>query len=185
MGEDLRGLVFEVAPSSDPDQPRWGWVGLVSSARGLRLLTLPSKSRETALARLRRHYADVALAPDDPFLCRVADQIHGYLMGQVTDFKVDLDLRGNSTYELTVWATTTRIRYGETRTYGWIAAQVGGGPGSAQAAGAALGNTPVPLVVPCHRVIGADGSLHGFAGGLDMKRRLLALENRQMSLGLL
>ena len=106
MGEDLRGLVFEVAPSGDPDQPRWGWVGLVSSARGLRLLTLPSKSRETALARIRRHYADVALAPDDPFLCQVADQVHGYLMGQLTDFKVDLDLRGNSTFELTVWAAT-------------------------------------------------------------------------------
>jgi methylated-DNA-[protein]-cysteine S-methyltransferase len=185
MGEELRGLVFEVAPSGDPDQPRWGWVGLVSSARGLRLLTLPSKSRELALQRMRRHYADVALAPDDTFLCGMANQVYGYLMGQMTDFAIELDLRGHSTFELTVWAATCRIRYGETRTYGWIAGQVGGGPGTAQAAGAALGNNPVPLVVPCHRVIGSDGSLHGFAGGLDMKRRLLALENQQMSLGLL
>jgi O-6-methylguanine DNA methyltransferase len=185
MGEDLRGLVFDVVSSEDADEPRWGWVGLVSSARGLRMLTLPSKGRETALGRMRRNYTGVALAPDDPFLCGVADQIRGYLMGQVTDFAVDLDLRGHSTFELAVWAAAGRIRYGETRTYGWIAGQVGGGPGTAQAAGAALGNNPVPLVVPCHRVIGADGSLHGFAGGLDMKRRLLALENRQMSLGLL
>ncbi len=184
MGEELRGLVFEVAAGGAADQPRWGWIGLVSSARGLRLLTLPSRSRELALQRIRRHYAAVALAPQDPFLSAAASEVQAYLMGQVTDFAVELDLRGHSTFELTVWAATSRIRYGETRTYGWIAGQVGGGPGSAQAAGAALGHNPVPLIVPCHRVIGADGSLHGFGGGLDMKRRLLALENRQMSLGL-
>ena len=89
--------------------------------------------------------------------------------------------RGYTPFEQTVWAIALRIPYGETRTYGWIAAQTGG-PGMAQAVGMALGNNPVPLIVPCHRVIGADGSLHGFAGGLDMKARLLALENQQLPL---
>jgi methylated-DNA-[protein]-cysteine S-methyltransferase len=80
---------------------------------------------------------------------------------------------------LAVWAAAARIPYGETRSYGWIAGQVGGGPGAAQAVGAALGGNPIPLIIPCHRVLGFDGSLHGFAGGLEMKARLLDLERGQ------
>ena len=182
MGEGLRALIFEVAATDVA--PAWGWIGLVASDEGLRLLTLPLRTRDLALRRVRKHYADVGLAPADPFLVSVAGQVTGYLTGACREFSVNLDLRGHTTFELSVWAITRRIGWGETRTYGWIAGQVGGGPGTAQAVGAALGNNPIPLIIPCHRVIGSDGSLHGFGGGLNMKARLLALETRQMTLEL-
>ncbi len=173
MTDRLTALVFEVA------QPAWGWIGLVASERGLRLLTLPGRDRETALHGVRRHYRDVVLAADTPFLVDVAQQVAAYLTGERREFAVELDLRGRAAFELAVWTAAGRIPYGQTRTYAWISGQVGGGAGAAQAAGAALSANPVPLIVPCHRVIGSDGGLHGFAGGLQMKTRLLALESGQ------
>jgi len=74
-----------------------------------------------------------------------------------------------------VWQATRLIPYGETRSYLWVAVQIGK-PGAARAVGQALGRNPLPVIVPCHRVIAADGGLGGFTGGLEMKRRLLELE---------
>jgi O-6-methylguanine DNA methyltransferase len=92
-------------------------------------------------------------------------------------------LRGNTAFALSVWSAATKIGYGETRAYRWIADQIGGGgAGIYQAVGSALGANPVPIVIPCHRIVGSDGSLHGYAGGLDMKQRLLSLESGQASL---
>lgn len=182
MAANTRALVFQ---SQDADNVAWGWIGLVASERGLRFLGLPVESRDRAWRELRAHYPEAILTPEDLFLLDVAGQVTGYLAGERREFAVELDLRGRTTFELAVWAAAGRIPYGETRTYSWIAGQVGGassGRGAAQAVGAALGCNPVPLIVPCHRVIGSDGSLHGFAGGLDMKARLLALENQQLSL---
>jgi methylated-DNA-[protein]-cysteine S-methyltransferase len=176
MASDLRALVTEA--------PTWGWIGLVASAQGLRLLGLPKRTEQAALRYLHQHYRDIELTPDDPFLREVARQVQAYLAGELREFSVGLDLRGRSSFELSVWAAISRISYGQTRTYTWIADQVGEGRGAAQAAGAAVGSNPVPIVVPCHRVIGADGSLHGFAGGLAMKARLLALESGQGALEL-
>jgi O-6-methylguanine DNA methyltransferase len=181
MGDDLRALLFEVGPAGETALAAWGWVGLVASSRGLRYLGLPALGQPAALQRLRRFYRQATITGSDDFLQDVADQLQGYLTGRREQFEVELDLRGHTAFELAVWAVTARIPYGATRTYGWLAGQVGGGPGTAQAVGAALGNNPVPLIVPCHRVIGSDGSLHGFAGGLEMKARLLALENHQMA----
>ncbi len=175
MADNLRALVFQPETASG-----WGWFSLAASSRGLRFLGLPLASQEAATKRLRQHYPEAECTGDDPFLQAVAGQVQTYLAGERREFAVDLDLRGHSTFELSVWAAAARILYGETRTYGWIGGQVGGGPGVAQAVGTALATNPVPLIIPCHRVIGSDGSLHGFAGGLDMKARLLALENRQL-----
>jgi methylated-DNA-[protein]-cysteine S-methyltransferase len=103
-------------------------------------------------------------------------QLGEYFAGERTSF--DLPLRPvGSDFELAVWAQLTRIPYGETRSYGQIARAVGE-PGGAQAVGAANGRNPLAIVVPCHRVIGADGSLVGFGGGLPRKRFLLDLEQR-------
>jgi O-6-methylguanine DNA methyltransferase len=176
VANDLKALIFEVAT------PGWGWIGLAASARGLRLLTLPAPSYDAALHRVRLCCPDAPLAPDDPFLLDVADQVQAYLAGTRREFTVALDLVGHTAFELTVWAAATRIPYGQTRTYAWLADQVGRGADAAQAVGAVLGANPVPITVPCHRVIGSDGSLHGYAGGLDMKARLLALESGQMML---
>ena len=174
--DELRGLTFEAAS--------WGWLGLVASGRGLRMLGLPRRTEAGAVRCLRQHYANVPLHPADSFLLEVARQVQAYLAGELRDYAVELDLRGHTSFELAVWAAVARIPYGQTRTYAWVAGQVGGGLAAAQAAGAAVGANPVPLIIPCHRVIGSDGSLHGFAGGLHMKTRLLALESGQGSLAL-
>jgi len=179
MADDLRALIFRTGPIEKSAVP--GWSGLVASSRGLRLLGLPVCTEAAALDYIRQCYQDVPMAPDDPFLQQVARQVLAYLAGELREFDVELDLRGHTPFALSVWAAAARIAYGETRTYGWIADQVGG-PGAAQAVGAALGANPVPLIVPCHRVIGSDGGLHGFAGGLEMKARLLAMESGQWAL---
>ena len=106
----------------------------------------------------------------------VVRQLDEYFAGERTAF--DLPLRPvGSEFELAVWGQLTTIPYGETRSYGFVAAAVGE-PGGAQAVGAANGRNPLAIVVPCHRVIGANGSLVGFGGGLPRKRFLLDLEQR-------
>ena len=106
----------------------------------------------------------------------VVDQLGEYFAGERT--ACDLPLRPvGSDFELAVWEQLTFIPYGETRSYGYVAKAVGE-PGGAQAVGAANGRNPLAIVVPCHRVIGADGSLVGFGGGLPRKRFLLDLEQR-------
>ena len=184
MTADLRAMICDVDSAKPTGLAGWGWVGLVASERGLRLLTLPARAHEAALDRVHRYYTAAPLTENDPFLCATVDQVRTYLFGELRAFSVELDLRGNTPFALSVWAATGRIPYGQTRTYAWVADEVGGA-GAAQAVGAALGANPIPLIVPCHRVIGSDGSLHGYAGGLDMKARLLALESGQATLGLL
>ena len=106
----------------------------------------------------------------------VVRQLGEYFAGERTGFDLRLRPRG-SDFELAVWHQLTLIPYGETRSYGHVAKAVGE-PGGAQAVGAANGRNPLAVVVPCHRVIGADGTLVGFGGGLPRKRFLLDLEQR-------
>lgn len=116
---------------------------------------------------------EAALAP-------VADQLGEYFAGVREAFDLELLPRG-SAFELAVWEQLTRIPYGETRSYGQVARAVGE-PGGAQAVGLACGRNPLAVVVPCHRVVGADGALVGFGGGLPRKRFLLDLEQRDTRL---
>lgn len=110
------------------------------------------------------------------------DQLGAYFAGELTDFDIELDLRG-SEFQQRVWKALLTIPYGETRSYGEIAEQIGA-PGAARAVGLANGHNPIAIVVPCHRVIGASGSLTGYGGGLDRKRTLLELEKRRTSANL-
>ncbi len=177
MADELVSKVFQVEG--------WGWIGLVASERGLRGLFLPRASEANTLADLYKYYPNSAQANDHPQLAEAARQVSAYLTGALREFTVPVDLRGNTSFALSVWSAATRIGYGETRAYRWIAEQIGGGgAGIYQAVGAALGANPVPLVIPCHRVVGSDGSLHGYAGGLDLKLRLLSLESGQGRLAL-
>ncbi len=109
----------------------------------------------------------------EPFadLCEQLDQ---YFSGERQEFDLDLGPQG-SEFELRVWRALRQIPYGETESYGGLAKRIGH-PGLARAVGAANGRNPIAVVVPCHRVIGADGSLTGYAGGLERKRLLLDLE---------
>jgi methylated-DNA-[protein]-cysteine S-methyltransferase len=126
-------------------------------------------------------FVDVELGErtDDGF-ADVTRHLGEYFAGERTAFGLPLRPVGSG-FELAVWDQLTRIPYGETRSYGHVAQAVGE-PGGAQAVGAANGRNPLAIVVPCHRVIGADGSLVGFGGGLARKRFLLDLEQRDRRL---
>ena len=105
------------------------------------------------------------------------DQLAAYFAGELTEFTVPVELRGGSDFERAVWGEIAKIPYGEMRTYGAIATALGD-PGAARAVGTACNHNPVPVIVPCHRVVGAGGKLVGFGGGLPRKRQLLELEAR-------
>lgn len=111
------------------------------------------------------------LHDDEPLFAQVATQLDEYFAGARRAFDLPLAPVGNE-FRLSVWGELSRIPYGETRTYGQLAASLGE-PQMAQAVGAANGHNPIAIVIPCHRVVGADGSLVGFAGGLERKRFLL------------
>jgi methylated-DNA-[protein]-cysteine S-methyltransferase len=112
----------------------------------------------------------------DPVLAEAAAQLKAYFAGQLTDFDLPLTLEGSG-FQRTVWAGLQAIPYGETVSYGELARRINQ-PSASRAVGLANGRNPISIVVPCHRVIGADGSLTGYGGGLDRKRFLLSLEQR-------
>jgi methylated-DNA-[protein]-cysteine S-methyltransferase len=126
------------------------------------------------LAALRRRTDAGAWVRDRAALAAVRREIGEFLAGRRTDFTLRVEAKGTP-FQQAVWTALRRIPFGETRSYGEIAAAIGR-PGAARAVGRANGTNPVCVVVPCHRVIGADGSLTGFAFGETTKRRLLALE---------
>lgn len=113
-----------------------------------------------------------------PVLDRCAEELLDYFEGNRTSFDIPLAPRGTP-FQQQVWAALCTIPYGETRSYGELAAAIGR-PKSARAVGAANGRNPLSIVIPCHRVVGADGSLTGFAGGVDTKRQLLDLESQSI-----
>lgn len=112
--------------------------------------------------------------PDPEPFDEVIRQLTAYFAGELTDFDLPLHLHGTP-FQRSVWAELRKIPYGETRTYGELA-EILGKPGASRAVGLANGRNPVGIIVPCHRVIGASGSLTGYGGGLDRKQRLLAFE---------
>jgi methylated-DNA-[protein]-cysteine S-methyltransferase len=131
-----------------------------------------------ALCEIRFDAADVppdAPRVDDGLLGEAARQLRGYGDGRRETFDLPLRPRFGGAFERRVWAHVAAIPYGTTTTYGEIA-QALDAPGAARAVGAANGRNPLPLIVPCHRVIGASGALTGYAGGLERKRRLLEHE---------
>jgi len=101
--------------------------------------------------------------------------LQAFADGKPVRFNIPLDLTAGTKFQQAVWRALLKIPRGETRSYGWVAKQIGK-PRATRAVGSACGANPVPIIVPCHRVIAGDGSLGGFGGGLALKRRLLALE---------
>jgi methylated-DNA-[protein]-cysteine S-methyltransferase len=104
-------------------------------------------------------------------------QIKAYFAGELTEFELPVEMRGGSEFERAVWGQIAKIPYGEMVTYGSIATALGD-PGAARAVGTACNHNPVPVIVPCHRVVGAGGKMVGFGGGIERKRKLLELEAR-------
>ncbi|ORA67429.1 cysteine methyltransferase [Mycolicibacterium elephantis] len=117
--------------------------------------------------------------PDDTAFPEAVEQLEAYFAGDRRDFDLKLHLVGTA-FQRRVWEALLTIPYGETRSYGDIARQIGS-PGAFRAVGLANGHNPIGIIVPCHRVIGANGSLTGYGGGLDRKKLLLGLERSHAS----
>lgn len=147
-----------------------GELVLVASDTGLRAILWP----DHATGRVPLP-ADITPADDHPVLTAAATQLHEWFAGERQDFDLPLDPVGTP-FQHGVWAALAQIPYGETVTYAELADALGDRR-KARAVGAAVGRNPLSIVVPCHRVVGADGTLTGFAGGLPTKRALLDLES--------
>jgi methylated-DNA-[protein]-cysteine S-methyltransferase len=137
-------------------------------------LQLYSDGKHIVKIGFPREAAEPAVAGDDAVLEACATQLAEYFSGVRHRFELPLAPRGTDFQQL-VWQALRAIPYGQTRSYGEVARAIGR-PGAVRAVGAANGRNPLPIVVPCHRVIGSDGSLTGFAGGLEAKTCLLELE---------
>jgi methylated-DNA-[protein]-cysteine S-methyltransferase len=113
---------------------------------------------------------------DNPWLVQARTQLAAYLAGRRTGFDLPLDLRSGSVFQQAVWNALCAIPSGGTTSYGAVSRQIGR-PSAVRAVGAAIGRNPISIIVPCHRVLGANGALTGYAGGLERKAALLALES--------
>ncbi|HXK15263.1 MAG TPA: methylated-DNA--[protein]-cysteine S-methyltransferase [Gaiellaceae bacterium] len=154
---------------------------------------MPSRALETPIGTLGLVGSDAGISSvrwsakglaDES--CAVLDdaaaQLDAYFAGELIEFDLPLDLDGTE-FQRQCWLALATIPYGQTVSYGEQARRLGLGPDAARAVGAANGQNPLPLVLPCHRVIGADGSLTGFGGGLHLKRFLLEHEGALLPLG--
>jgi methylated-DNA-[protein]-cysteine S-methyltransferase len=146
-----------------------GVLKLVGSDRGLAAVLWEHEDT------LREQFGVVSAEPRHPILLQAQQELEEYFSGSRRRFTVQLDFAGTE-FQNRVWNALRTIPFGETRSYGDIAGQIGSRK-AVRAVGAANGRNPIPIIVPCHRVIGADGTLTGFAGGLEIKARLLALES--------
>jgi methylated-DNA-[protein]-cysteine S-methyltransferase len=150
-----------------------GWLELRTSPQGVRSISFmshkPSRLSQTPPA-------------DDSVTALLVSELDGYFSGKLKSFSVPLDIPSGTPFLRAVWEELARIPYGETRSYGQVARAVGK-PGAARAVGSANHRNHIAIVIPCHRVIKADGSLGGYASGLDIKKALLDLEGATLPLG--
>ena len=162
----------------DVFQTEQGWVGLLASQSGIRRSTLPCETPDLSILSLGPEFG--GSTQDATKLGDVPDLLMAYLSGKEVDLSnIDLDLGDATEFYIRAWNACRSIPRGETRTYGWLARQAGN-PNASRAAGQTMARNRVPLIVPCHRVVGSDGSLRGFGSGserLDLKRWLLDMES--------
>jgi len=150
-------------------------MGLVSSPNGLRMVILPQKYKEAVLRQVM-NYAFPAKEQVPALFGDLPQRLRRYLEGEPVDFPDKLDLVEATRFQQNVWQIVRTIPYGETRSYGWVANKLDS-PKAARGVGQALTRNPLPIVIPCHRVISSNGSLGGFSGGVEIKEFLLHLEH--------
>ena len=160
-----------------------GWVGLLASESGIRRSALPCDTPDESILDLGPETNDALR--DRAKLGDVPDMLAAYLEGEEVDFtNVALDFGDATEFYVSAWNACRSIPRGETRTYAWLAGRTGR-PNASRAAGQTMARNRVPLIVPCHRVVGSDGSLRGFGSGserLDLKRWLLDMESPSLKL---
>ena len=145
---------------------------LAGSSAGLKLVRFAVGNRARSV--------DPEWQVDNAVFVEVVDQLQSYFAGDRKNFELDLVLEGTD-FQKKVWTALQEIPYGETISYKKLA-EIVGSPKAVRAVGAANGANPIPIIIPCHRVIGHDGSLTGFGGGLPLKKQLLELESNQLKL---
>lgn len=148
-----------------------GWVGIADSAAGICRITLPQPTADLARAALGKPGTN-RLTNN---LAATCQRLRDYYTGNPVIFPEPIDTSRATPFQRGVWELTHRIPYGHTRSYDWLARQLGR-PGAARAVGQALNRNPLPIIVPCHRVITSDGRPGGFRGGTSLKQRLLDME---------
>ncbi len=151
-----------------------GWVGLVWGEAGLLETSLPLPDRAPVLERLQGRWPEAHLVEPEQ-IGELAGKLQRYFEGKAVAFDEPLDMRWLTPFQRRVYTLTRAIPRGATRTYSDLAREVGS-PGAARAVGQCMARNPWPILVPCHRVVGSDGGLTGFGGGLEMKRWLLEME---------
>lgn len=151
----------------------FGTFGVASTARGLLTMLLPRDplGHEEIIQKLSPGAVTV---PDDGHNAEAVRQLEEYLAGERRTWDLELDMRGTP-FQIAVWKAVYEVPFGETASYGEIARWIGN-PAAVRAVGAANGANPLPPVVPCHRIIGSNGKLTGYGGGLPLKQKLLDLE---------
>src|SRR6056297_1467215 len=156
-----------------------GWVGIAGNEKGLRRLILPERAKESVIAELNRYFqSSIKLIPADEQFFSITEKIKEYFAGKKIPFKEEeINLDDYTIFQKNVLLKTREIPYGITRTYRWIAEQAGY-PRAYRAVGGVMSINPIPLIIPCHRVIGSYGQLTGFSatGGLALKCSMLKLE---------
>ena len=153
-----------------------GWVfQVLSSAHGVRWIDLHRFTSEVLEQKL-----GARIVPDDQQNEQALSEIRAYLQGDLREFTIPIDLRGTE-FQCDVWEAIAKIPFGQTTSYGDLAHSIHRSK-AARAVGQATGANPVPIIIPCHRVIGSTGGLTGFGGGLPLKERLLGLERGTLRL---
>ena len=157
-----------------------GTLVVVGSSKGICRICFSVQSFRDLSPWFQRHFSCLPEEGWQPPIGEAIEQLTQYFEGKRRDFELPLDLRGTS-FQLGMWKQLLKIPYGSTASYGEVARRMGN-PGASRAVGSAAGSNPVSIVVPCHRVIGQDGSLVGFGGGLAIKKQLLGSESREAAL---
>jgi len=152
-----------------------GWMSVSETTKGIDAVVLPKASRQAVLSELPEASAALLDAQVSSRLREARAQLIDYLAGTRRSFDLSLDLSRGTSFQRKVWRTLRRVSYGRLRSYQWVAVRVGGRQ-YARAVGNAVGANPMPIVIPCHRIVAQDTSLGGFSGGLPTKRKLLTLE---------
>ncbi len=147
-------------------------MGALSSDKGLKALTFPHPTPEDALRELS---PPEAAEYSPKHFRKLAEVLSSYFKGRQAEFGGKLDLGGHTVFDRRIWEITLSIPHGETRSYKWVA-ETAGYPRAYRAAGQALGRNPLPIIIPCHRVLASGGGKGGYGGGLPLKVRLLVME---------
>jgi O-6-methylguanine DNA methyltransferase len=157
-----------------------GWAGVAASEQGVSRIVLPKKDKRAVEQELRSSEfivrgSEMSGPSDSRILAKAVDLLAKYFSGESVSFDLPLDLRYYTPFQQAVWRAAAEIPPGETRSYAWIAKRIKN-PLAVRAVGQALGANPIPIIIPCHRVISSSGAMGGYSGGIGMKEKLLALE---------